>query len=150
MSFFFYRDQSYAYKWLKRSLSSSFYFPWWTCKLPNLQTWQLSSWERERMCAAIIEECFSCWKHNVTNVTVVGLQMDHSCSRVLKILFDFSVSLYSRFNFLLVINTSIEGNEKKTALERICEWSVVLWKIPLRTSVGQQGWVNNCTSRRRN
>ena len=56
-----------------------------------------------------------------TNVTVVGLQMDHSCSRVLKILFDFSVSLYSRFNFLLLLNTSIEGNEKKTALERICE-----------------------------
>ena len=55
------------------------------------------------------------------NVSVVGLQMDHSCSRVLKILFDFSVSLYSRFNSLLLLNTSIEGNEKKTALERICE-----------------------------
>ena len=49
------------------------------------------------MCAVIIEECFSCWKHNVTNVAVVGVQMDHSCSRVLKIL---------RFNFLLLLNTS--------------------------------------------
>ena len=73
------------------------------------------------MCAVITEECFSCWKHNVTNVTVVGLQMHHSCGRLLKILFGFSVSLYSRFNFLLLLNTSIEGNEKKTALERICE-----------------------------
>ena len=64
---------------------------------------------------------FSCWKHNVMNVTVVGVQMDHSCSRVLKILFDFSVFLYSCFNFLLLLNTSIEGKEKKTALEQICK-----------------------------
>ena len=55
------------------------------------------------MCAVIIEECFSCWKHNVTNVAVVGVQMDHSCSRVLKIL---------RFNFLLLLNTSVEGSVK--------------------------------------
>ena len=61
------------------------------------------------------------WKHNVTNVTVVGVQMDHSCSLVLKILFDFLVSLYSRVKFLLLLNTSIDGNVKKTALERICE-----------------------------
>ena len=149
MQFFFYRDQSYAYKWLTRLLSSSFYFPRWSCELPNLQTWQLCSCERERMCAVIIEECFSCWKHNVMNVTVVGVQMDHSCSRLLKILFDFSVSLYSCFNFLLLLNTSIEGNEKKTALEQICKWSVVLWKIPLRTPLGHQ-WVNNYTSRRPN
>ena len=102
--------------------------------------------------SASAKECVSSLLKNVSVVgnTVVGLQMDHSCSRVLKILFDFSVPLYSRFNFRLLLNTSIEGNEKKTALERICEWSVVLWKIPLRTSVGQQGWVNNCSSRRRN
>ena len=31
---------------------------------------------------------------------------------------------------------NIEGNLKKTALERMCEWSVVLWKIPLRTPLG--------------
>ena len=150
MPFFFYRDQSYAYKWLmKRSLSSSFYFPRWSCKLPNLQTWQLCSCECEGMCAVTIKEYFSCWKHNVMNVTVVGVLMDHSCSRVLKILFDFLVSLYSCFNFLLLLNTSIEGNEKKTALEQICKWSVVLWKIPLRTPPGHE-WVNNCTSRRPN
>ena len=52
------------------------------------------------MCAVIISECFSCWKHNVTNVAVVGVQMDHSCSRVLKIFFYFSV-------FLLSLNASI-------------------------------------------
>ena len=74
------------------------------------------------MCAVIICECFSCWKHNVTNVTIVGVQMDHSCRRVLKIyFFYFSVSHYSLFNFLLLLNASIEGNEKKTALERICK-----------------------------
>ena len=29
----------------------------------------------------------------------------------------------------------IEGYVKKTSLEQICEWSVVLWKIPSRTSL---------------
>ena len=52
------------------------------------------------MCAVFIKECFSCWKHNVTNVAVVGVQMDHSCRRLLKIFFDFSV-------FLLLLNASI-------------------------------------------
>ena len=72
-------------------------------------------------------ECYSCW-----------CTMD-SCSRVLKIVFEFSVSLYSRFNFLPLLNASIEGNVKKTALERICEWNVVLWKIPPRTPLAQKG-----------
>ena len=124
--------------WKVIIFASSFDFPRWSCELPNVQTWQLCSCERERKCAVIIEEYFSCWKHNVMNVTVVGVQMDHSCSRVLKILFYFSVSLHSCFNLLLLLNTSIEGNEKKTALEQICKWSVVLWKIPLRTPPSKQ------------
>ena len=36
----------------------------------------------------------------VANVAVVGVQMDHSCRRLLKIFFDFSV-------FLLLLNASI-------------------------------------------
>ena len=62
-----------------------------------------------------------------------------SCNRVLKIVFEFSVSLYSRFNFLPLLNASIEGNVKKTALEQMCEWNVLLWKIPPRTPLGQKG-----------
>ena len=62
-----------------------------------------------------------------------------SCSRVLKIFLEFSVSLYSRFSFLPFLNASIEGNVKKTAVERTREWSVVLWKIPSRTPLGQKG-----------
>ena len=66
-------------------------------------------------------ECYNCW-----------CTMD-SCSLVLKIVSEFSVSLYSRFNFHPLLNASIEGNVKKTALERVCKWNVVLWKIPPRT-----------------
>ena len=85
-------------------------------------------------------ECYSCW------CTV------DSCSRVLKIVFEFSVSLYNRFNFLPLLNASIEGNVKKTTLERICEWNVVLWKIPSSTPLGQKVKVRKVfrTSRRRN
>ena len=72
-------------------------------------------------------ECYSCW-----------CTMD-SCSRVLKIFLEFSVSLHSRFSFLPLLNASIEGNVKKTAVERTREWSVVLWKISLRTPLGQKG-----------
>ena len=51
-------------------------------------------------------ECYSCW-------CTMG-----SCSRVLKIFLEFSVSLYSRFSFPSLLNASIEGNVKKTAVER--------------------------------
>ena len=148
MPFFFYRDQSYAYKWLKGHYLLHFTF------LGGVVSYLI--YRLDSCACASAKECvpsllknISVVGNNVMNVTVVGVQMDHSCSRVLKILFDFSVSLYSCFNFLLLLNTSIEGNEKKTALEQICKWSVVLWKIPLRTPPGHQ-WVNNCTSRRPN
>ena len=62
-----------------------------------------------------------------------------SCSRVLKIFLEFSVSLYSRFSFLPFLNASIEGNVKKTAVKRPRELSVVLWKISSRTPLGQKG-----------
>ena len=117
--------------------------PRWSCELSNLQTWQLCSFflaverARKNVCRhdlpkfQLLEtqcnKCYSCW-----------CTMD-SCSRVLKIVFKFSVSLYSRFNFLPLLNASIEGNVKKTALERICEWNVVLWKIPPRTPLAQKG-----------
>ena len=115
----------------------------WRCELSNLQTWQLCSFflaverARKNVCGhdlpkfQLLEtqcnKCYSCW-----------CTMD-SCSRVLKTVFKFSVSLYSRFNFLPLLNASIEGNVKKTALERICEWNVVLWKIPPRTPLAQKG-----------
>ena len=115
----------------------------WRCELSNLQTWQLCSFflaverARKNVCrhdlpkSQLLEtqcnECYSCW------CTV------DSCSRVLKIVFEFSVSLYNRFNFLPLLNASIEGNVKKTTLERICEWNVVLWKIPSSTPLGQKG-----------
>ena len=117
--------------------------PRWSCELSNLQTWQLCSFflavERvqKNVCRhdlpkfQLLEtqcnECYSCW-----------CTMD-SCNRVLKIVFEFSVSLYSRFNFLPLLNASIEGNVKKTALEQMCEWNVLLWKIPPRTPLGQKG-----------
>ena len=89
----------------------------WRCELSNLQTWQLCSFflaverARKNVCrhdlpkSQLLEtqcnECYSCW------CTV------DSCSRVLKIVFEFSVSLYNRFNFLPLLNASIEGNVKK-------------------------------------
>ena len=130
--------------------------PRWSCELSNLQTWQLCSFflavERvqKNVCRhdlpkfQLLEtqcnECYSCW-----------CTMD-SCNRVLKIVFEFSVSLYSRFNFLPLLNASIEGNVKKTTLERICEWNVVLWNIPSSTPLGQKFKVRKVfrTSRRRN
>ena len=36
----------------------------------SFQPWN----ERERMCAVIIYQSLTCWKHNVTNVAVVGVQ----------------------------------------------------------------------------
>ena len=70
-------------------------------KLPNVSV--VGSQEKmssfplvERQC----KECYSCL-----------FAMDHSVAQ-------FSVSLYSRFNFLPLLNASIEGNVKKTALER--------------------------------
>ena len=115
---------------------------------PNLQTWQLCSffltvervWKnvyrhdllhvsvvgnQERMSSfSLVErqckECYSCW-----------FTMDHSCSPICGLLLQsFQLPL---------LNVSIEGNVKKTALERICESSVVLWKYPSRTPLGQKG-----------
>ena len=142
------RDQSYAYKWLKRSLSSSFDFPRWSCELPNLQTWQLCSFilaverARKNVCCHYLRmfqlfetqcnECCSCW---CTNGSFLWAPFKD-------IFWYFCLPSFTKcFN--------IEGNLKKTALERMCEWSLVLWKIPLGTPLGHQ-WVHNCTSRRRN
>ena len=36
----------------------------------SFQPWN----ECKRMCAVMIYQSFSCWKHNVTNVTIVGVQ----------------------------------------------------------------------------
>ena len=117
--------------------------PRWSCELSYLQTWQFCSfflaeerarknvcrldWPEFQLSETQCNECYSCW-----------CTMD-SCSRVLKIFLEFSVSLYSRFSFLPFLNASIEGNVKKTAVERTREWSVVLWKIPSRTPLGQKG-----------